>query len=68
MITIPIFVNNIEQGVCELTDRRRYVLEKLLDDHTLIPEEMIKLQNIWSSEYDPGDKVETSITRIDYLI
>ena len=68
MINIPIYVNNVEQGICELTDLRRYVSEKLLDDHTLTSEEMVSLQNIWSSEYDPGDRVDISVTQIDYTI
>lgn len=68
MITIPIYVNGVEQGVCELTDNRRYIIEKLLDNHTLSPEEMVKLQSVWCSEYDPKDKVEQSITKIDYFI
>ena len=68
MITIPIYVNGTEQAVCELTDRRIYVGEKFLENHTLTPDQMVNVQNNMWREYISGDKLDISITRIDYSI
>lgn len=57
MITIPIYVNDVEQGVCELSKTRKYISEKLLPTHTLTADEVQTLQSIWNQQYEIGDKV-----------
>ena len=68
MNTIPIYVNGVEQGVCELSRTRKYMYEKLSETHTLTPDEVQSLQSIWAIEYQPKDKIPVDIDRIDYTI
>ena len=66
MNTIPILVNSVEQGFCELTKTKKYVCERLLDNHTLTADEVQTLQSMWNIEYQSGEKV--TVDKLEYNI
>ena len=68
MSTIPIYVNNVEQGVCELTNTRKLIRMKLSEDNTLSADEVAELQSIWTMEYIPKDKIPSDVERVDFTV
>lgn len=68
MINIPLYINNVEQGVAELTDKRKLISIRLNSNNTLNNEEVVDVQINFLNHpiYDTGDRVDESIERFDY--
>lgn len=68
MINIPLYVNGTQQGVMELTNKRKLVDIRLNADNTLTPDQVADVQINFLNHptYDVGDRVDESIERLDY--